>query len=307
MKKADNTLLAKYFSNECTKQEVEFIEMWKAHNTDEFNEAFKAFNANLFSSNSYSSEDALNNLALTTKTEKISLWNKRPYLMLAASFLGFLIVISGLWYDNSLKHVILNESDGVSLVQLPDESTVKLNQGSSISFKESWFSGFNRRVALEGKAFFKITKNPNQEFTVLTEQLNVTVLGTQFTVNQKGDRTQFILKEGKVKLEGSAIMNELFVDNPGQQIIIENGNIVKNNIIDATLYVSWVNDKIYFDNCSVKKVLQMLNDSYQIETRVSDLQLLDKQILGTAPSDDPELIVDALSHIIESEIEIIKK
>jgi len=225
--------------------------------------------------------------------------------MVAASFIGFLMVVSGLLYDSSLNHEILNESDGISLVQLPDGSAIQLNQGSSISYKESWFSGFNRNITLKGKAFFKIAKNPEKEFIVETNQLNVTVLGTQFTINQNGDRTQFVLSEGKVKLEGLAINNEIFVDKPGQQIIIEEGNIVKNNIVDAALYVSWIDDKIYFDNCSVEKVLQMLNDSYQIETRVSNPQLLDKQILGTAPSDDPILIINALSHIIESDIEII--
>ncbi len=301
----NNTLLAKYLSGECSQNEAKLVEDWKQQNLKEFDEAFEVFNANLFYSNSYNSETAFNNLQLKTATEKFSFWHKRQYLMVAASFIGFLMVVSGLLYDSSLNHEILNESDGISLVQLPDGSAIQLNQGSSISYKESWFSGFNRNITLKGKAFFKIAKNPEKEFIVETNQLNVTVLGTQFTINQNGDRTQFVLSEGKVKLEGLAINNEILVDKPGQQIIIEEGNIVKNNIVDAALYVSWIDDKIYFDNCSVEKVLQMLTDSYQIETRVSNPQLLDKQILGTAPSDDPILIINALSHIIESDIEII--
>jgi len=303
----NNTVLAKYLSGECSQDEARLVEDWKQQNPKEYSEAFKAFNANLFYSNSFSSGNALNNLQIKTETKKFNFWHERQYLMLAASFIGFLMVVSGLWYDNSLKHEIVNNSDAISLVKLPDGSSIQLNQGSIISYKELWFRGFNRNITLKGKAFFKIAKNPEKEFVVETSQLNVTVLGTQFTVNQNGDRTQFILSEGKVKLKGSAIKNEIFVDEPGQQIIIEKGNIVKNNIIDLALYVSWVNEKIYFDNCSVEKVLQMLSDSYQINTRVSDPQLLNKQILGTAPSDDPELIVDALSHIIESEIEIINK
>lgn len=301
----NNNLLAKYLSGECSQDEVKLVEDWKLQNQDEFNEAKEAFNANLFYSNTFNSKTALNNIKQNRLKVKQRFLSKQQYLVLAASFVGILLLISGLWYDNSLKHEILNNNAGVSRVQLPDGSVIQLSQGSSIFYKESWFEGFNRNINLKGKAFFEISKNPEKKFVVKTNNLNVTVFGTQFTINQKANRTQFVLKEGKVKLESPAITNELIVDKPGQQIIIDNENIIKNNLIDASLYISWINEKIYFDNCSVEKVLQMLNDSYQIETKVSNPKLLDKQILGTAPSDDPELIVDALSLIIESDIEIV--
>jgi len=298
----DNTLLAKYFSNECSNNEVSLIEDWKRQHPQEFNQALEAFNSKLFYSKSYNAENTLADFRLKTKTEKISFWQNRQYLTLAASFIGLLLVVSGLWYDNSLKHEILNESEGISLVKLPDGSTIQLNQGSSISYKDSWFSGFNRNITLKGKAFFDIAKNPNQEFTVTTRQINVTVLGTQFMLNQKGNRTQFVHKEGKVRLEGTAIENTILVSKPGQQIIVENNEIVTNNIVDNNLYVSWTNEKIHFDGCSVEQVLQMLDDSYGLKTEVIDREFLQKQLMGSAPSDDPELIVRALSQILESEI-----
>ena len=72
-------------------------------------------------------------------------------------------------------------SDGQSFVTLPDGSTVRLNARSSISYNSD-FSVSDRRVRVEGEAFFDVKKDGHTKFVVSSENMEITVHGTKFNV-----------------------------------------------------------------------------------------------------------------------------
>ncbi len=310
MKDTIEIILAKYFAGEANSSETDFVNNWKTENNVAFDSFSKAYHANIFYSKPFSVTESKKQRIIEKVTPNDVQQQNRRYIgvvvrRIAAIFIGLLVIASALWYNNSLNHTINNYEKQISVVQLPDGSTIQLNLGSTIKYKESWFSGFNRKVYLNGKAYFTVSKNPDNPFTVHTTQLDVTVLGTQFTVNQIGDQTQFLLSEGKVLLEGAAFENNMLLDKSGQQIIIKGDAIVKNNMVNNNLYSSWTKNKIYFNDCTVKDVLTMLQDSYNINTAVNNPEYLNKKLFGSTPCDDPTLIIKALSHILGTDIKII--
>src|SRR6218665_25984 len=92
---------------------------------------------------------------------------------------------------------VFNNSSKPVLVSLPDDTEVLLFPKSKLS--APLFSKAERNVRLEGKGFFKVTRNANRPFLVFTEKLVTKVLGTSFTVNAtRGAEESVEVKTGKV-------------------------------------------------------------------------------------------------------------
>lgn len=79
-----------------------------------------------------------------------------------------------------------NDGTGMMLISLEDSSTVELAPNSSLSFPEHFEPG-QRVVALKGKGFFKIQRNPQNPFFVRSGEMVTKVLGTSFYVQNEAN------------------------------------------------------------------------------------------------------------------------
>ena len=73
-------------------------------------------------------------------------------------------------------------------VTLPDGSQVWLNAESKISFPDK-FIGKERKVRIEGEAFFQVVKDTKHPFIVSTDFFSTTVHGTSFNVDAYSAKT----------------------------------------------------------------------------------------------------------------------
>ncbi|MCC8094346.1 MAG: FecR family protein [Tannerellaceae bacterium] len=72
-------------------------------------------------------------------------------------------------------------ADQRAMVKLHDGTVVWLNAKSTLRYPSTFTSG-ERRVELDGEAFFEVSHEEDHPFIVSTEKLNIKVLGTQFNV-----------------------------------------------------------------------------------------------------------------------------
>lgn len=303
MNKHVENIIAKVLAGEATKDEIDFIDNWKNENPIEFNEYSKSYSIDLFESKKFD-DSIFNEKIVTSNTSaKRTFINYNNILFkIAAVFMGLALIGSLYFYNQSLEITTTNQNTELAYVKLPDGSLITLAKNSTVNYNKGWFNNFNRSVELSGKAYFEITKNDGRKFVVKTSNLDVTVLGTRFTVNELSNKTQFILTEGKVKLSGSAINETLIIDKPGNQVVVNNHKILLNEMVDQSLYSSWLNNKIYFNSCTVNEVVNMLYDSYNIKIEIDKPELKNRKLFGSAPTDDPELIVEALSQILDTKL-----
>jgi len=296
-------IIAKVFAGEATQDEIKFIDNWKKENQLEFDSYQNAYSVNIFESKEFDNTIFKKNISVLTIPAKTTFIDSNSMILkIAAIFIGIVMIGSLYFYSNSLNVTVTNYTGNLAQVLLPDGSDVTLANSSTIKYNKGWFGNFNRNVELSGKAYFEITKSKVHKFVVVTSKLEVTVLGTKFTVNELSDKTQVVLTEGRVSLSGPAIPNSLIISKPGSQVIVNDHIIITNDLIDQNLYTSWLNNKIYFSKCSVSQVINMLYNSYNIEIELDNPELLNKKLFGSAPSDNPELIVDALSHILNTNL-----
>ncbi|MEO1010416.1 MAG: FecR family protein, partial [Bacteroidota bacterium] len=87
-------------------------------------------------------------------------------------------------------------------IQLSDGSVVQLNSGSSITYPVNFIAGEDRKIALQGEAFFEVQKDSIHPFLVNTGLLEIEVLGTRFNViaYTEDEETNVVLTEGSVSL-----------------------------------------------------------------------------------------------------------
>jgi transmembrane sensor len=101
---------------------------------------------------------------------------------------------------------------GFDTLQLAD-GTIIIAKGPATVKYHSDFNQGNREIQLEGDAFFKVHRDTTQPFRIAFGEGRVTVLGTQFYINQQKEGFEVKVTEGKVKTElvhqqGEAILTK---------------------------------------------------------------------------------------------------
>lgn len=161
-------------------------------------------------------------------------------------------------------------------LQLPDGSAVWLNASSSISFPAE-FSEKERRVALQGEAFFEVAHVSRKDgsripFIVdintnngIKNKVQMEVLGTSFNVNAYDDESAIktTLLQGSVKVHAAGKANLL---KPAQQAVIKpEGSTNISGDINIDQVVAWKNGFFYFDHTEIHTILRQFSRWYGIE------------------------------------------
>ena len=129
-----------------------------------------------------------------------------------------------------------------------DGTVAYLNSESKIHYPVK-FGLFERRIRLEGEAYFEVTHNPRRPFVVEFEGGEIQVLGTSFNVKAYGgdDIVAVTLDEGRVVLDDR---------RSGE------GRIVRG--ADAMRYSIWKDDVISFRDTPLGEVLETLSRWYDV-------------------------------------------
>ncbi|SMC48641.1 FecR family protein [Pedobacter africanus] len=148
------------------------------------------------------------------------------------------------------------------IVTLPDKSRVWMNAASSLTYAAG-LNGQERRVKLEGEAYFEIAKDKTRPFIVESRGQKIEVLGTHFNVNAYADEEKVTttLLEGSVRVWGKAGSRIL---KPGNQSKL-NDNTITVTQADTELATAWKNNKFLFENDDIRYIMRMIERWYDVE------------------------------------------
>lgn len=149
-------------------------------------------------------------------------------------------------------------------VTLPDGSQVWLNSASSITYPTS-FIGNERRINIEGEAYFEVAKNPKMPFRIkINNRAEVEVLGTHFNINayRDEDNIKTTLLEGQVKVTAGS---ENALLQPGQQAQLKATEKILIINADIEKVMAWKNGFFNFDGVRMDEVMRQLSRWYDIE------------------------------------------
>lgn len=202
--------------------------------------------------------------------------NRFWWLVTAAAILIFLSGTLGTYFiqRNILMNTSSQEQTTVytalgqkSQVILPDGSKAWLNAGTKMSYSHA-FNQHDRKITLEGEAFFDVVKKENMPFTVQTSHLDVVVKGTAFDVSAYADdaKIEVSLLRGKVAIKDKRgqLIGEL-KPNDWIQLDKRTGRYTQIRQLDAVQYSTWKSEELVFENESLESVLKKLERWYGVD------------------------------------------
>lgn len=223
----------------------------------------------------------------TAKRSTLSLRTRKTFGY-AAIWLGIFFV-SGLliwqWQANG-------ESDQTAMIEkanrqgvpvryvLPDNSTVFLAAGSTISYPEN-FKGKSREVQLQGEAFFEVSKNPHKAFIIHTGEISTRVLGTSFRVTAiEGRPLEVAVATGKVGVSHKD--KTLATLTPGYKLswYPEEQKAVTGQT-DIEGLEQWKNGDLIFDNLNMEYIAEELQKRYGVSIIFADEEVKKSRVSGT--------------------------
>lgn len=161
----------------------------------------------------------------------------------------------------SAFHTLSTPVGGQYKVILADGSKVWLNASTTLKYPAA-FSGKERRVEVNGEAYFEIAKNEQLPFrVVLPDSSVVTVTGTQFNVMcyNSAAQKEVTLVEGHVSVLHHGTTQKL---EPGTQVAISEAGLLKHAAVDIEAITGWKNGLFVFNDASIETVMTQIERWY---------------------------------------------
>lgn len=186
---------------------------------------------------------------------------KRAYAIAAV----FVIAIGSIFFLNKFLNQSLSYSsnDTVSFYSLPDNSKIWLDKGSKLDLLND-FNKTNRKVILNGSAYFDVAENENIPFVIDILNNKIEVVGTSFMVySVNGDRIGVNVYKGVVKLTTSDNESITLKKGEGAEVLTESKSIVKINSNDFRK--EFRKEYLTFQNSPLKEVFFRLSNYFNIK------------------------------------------
>jgi len=190
-------------------------------------------------------------------------WQK---ILLRVAAILTIIVGSYIYYLYFLNTTVETTVAEKRNIILPDSSEVMLNAVSKITFNTIRWKN-NRKIELEGEAFFKVRKGSS--FYVETIAGDISVLGTQFNVKQRREYFEVICYEGVVQVKTEGESNRL---QASQTIRIVNGKILKDILSDEAT-PSWINNESSFKSIPFIEVIREFERQYKVSVTAENIDM----------------------------------
>ncbi len=264
-------IIVGYLTNDISDQDLLILNNWKnsnIQNQEEF-EHIKYLWENSQQLKMFTSIDVIGDLEKVKRSLTFTNQQKKvdtkfrivPNIRrVAAIVLPFLLLSSmGYLYWNVPgfgRMTAFKSSDKIEKIVLPDSSVVVLNKNSKIVYCKSLNEQDRREIDLTGEAFFKVVHN-NTPFEVNVRDTKVSVMGTEFNVNQLTDKVFVSVVTGKVGVEAYKQRVEL---TKGERAIVSKGKVQEDNSLVNDLY--WNSGVLKFEQATLSEICNDLKKAF---------------------------------------------
>lgn len=190
-------------------------------------------------------------------------------------------------------------------LKLEDGTMVWINSDTRLRYPVAFGEG-ERKVFLEGEAYFEVEKDVARPFTVCSGGMEVTALGTSFHVAalHGEDEVYATLVEGAVRVENGE--GETCVLKPSQQAVCRKGEEgIAVQTVNPALYISWKDGYYAFEGQTLEEIMHTLSRWYNVEVVFEDRESKEVRYSGRLRRYEEIgnfLTMMALTHDVEFEI-----
>ena len=176
-----------------------------------------------------------------------------------------------------------------SQVVLPDGTKVWLNSSSSVEYVAPFFSR-QRRVKMEGEAYFEVEHDRRAPFVVSTNGLDIEVLGTRFNIRNDDNehRVTTVLLEGAVKAYASGREQASVRLHSAQQLVFDTRTHAMRltDCPSAERSINWIDGRFCFEHDTFGEIVAELKRYSNVDIRFMDNRLRDMRFSGNFRVED---------------------
>jgi transmembrane sensor len=209
---------------------------------------------------------------------------------------------------------------------LADSTEVWLNAGSKLRYRSS-FAKNNRKVYLDGEAYFNVSHDDENQFVVKTSHVDIKVFGTEFNVKAYASENiiQTTLVKGSITLVGDLInksgrqsvelkpnqtatyyitgMPEKAESSaqtcsiPREELIkpvIKSENLVILPKVNTAKYTSWKDPRWFIDGETMAELAVKLERRYNVKFVFNSANLEDYRFSGTLKDETLEQVLNLM-------------
>jgi ferric-dicitrate binding protein FerR (iron transport regulator) len=220
---------------------------------------------------------------------------RKEWMSWAAAILILVTVGSVYLFSGALSNSVVVEttSDPNTLVHsLSDGSTVYLSANSKLTFSKK-FGRKNRQITLSGEAFFDVAKNAKMPFIIETDEADVKVLGTSFTVKSNRNAPfEVTVKTGTVSIS-QRNNNDAVIATAGYKVELVNNQLTKSlsTLTDSPI---WQNQRLQFKDETLANLVLVINKTYNSNITIDPTVDGNRKLTVTFYNNSIQSIVDVI-------------
>ncbi|GAB4012552.1 FecR family protein [Spirosoma migulaei] len=228
----------------------------------------------------------------------VQVWGWKPYLVAATVLLALSLAFSPV-RNKLLYQTYQTVSGQMQAIRLDDGTDVTLKPNSSLRVPRFGFQRDIRQVTLTGEGRFSVTHKPDhQRFVVKTsDQFQVEVLGTEFTVYARKQGTNVVLDRGKIRIDyKTATQKKQVVMKPGEMVTLsEQGTIQLRKLAPVKSLIAQKETLFLFRNTSLWEACYLIGEHFGLKVEITDDSLAHRTLSGNFRARSANELLDLLT------------
>ena len=188
---------------------------------------------------------------------------------------------------------------------MPDGSTGWLNSNSSVKYQDDFTN--DRKIILDGEAYFDVRTDPEKPFEVSTDDIIVTATGTKFNVASYKDEknVEVVLEDGRIEVKNQEMTKSLAM-NPDDLVVYDKatGGLCSQKV-QSEKYHAWTEGKLIFRNDPIDVIALRLGRWYNVDVEIEGNNFSDVRLRATFVDENLEEVLYFLKRALPLDYKII--
>jgi ferric-dicitrate binding protein FerR (iron transport regulator) len=215
-----------------------------------------------------------------------------PLIIAGSIYVYYLSSSSRIVADQQVSALIYAPIGSRVSFNLPDGTKGWLNSGSKLTYSLPFNK--NRKVAIEGEAWFDVFHNEEKPFEICAGKSIIKVLGTSFNISAypEEDYVEVVLQNGKVEFSDKSLAEQVIL-NPSERLFLKD-NKLELNLVDPSKYKGWTDGKLIFRGDNMAEVARRIERWYDVKVVIEDDDLLKYSFRATFVDDSLEDVLNLI-------------
>ncbi len=299
-----------YISGQANKEEMQAVRSWAATSYERQKELSRIKNLWVLTSLNNEISPQMKEDEIRKIRKKIAVLKRKQYfndfrfrkihyaatvIILVGLSIGFGYFISkGLFAsDEKFTEIIVPKGERSKFV-LPDGSKVQLNSGSKLKFNS--FNTKERKVILEGEAYFDVIHDSSRPFIVEASGLLIEDLGTSFNISNYPDDQSVVtyLHSGEIRVDLDK--KEVFL-KPSEVFSYNKENKGYSvSVVNDLRIIDWTKNILTIKGETLEQLAKKLERRFDIQITFRDEDLKERTYSGSIKDEDLDTVLEAIKY-----------